>query len=213
MPTLRRTTVAVLAVLVVSTATACREDDPPVAPDSARTSLWRRAGDSVVLVQAMEMREATMRTPSANPPERVTLSKATERRLRAAIAQDTLARRVETLLASTDTTSDLMRAMPTGAIAMPYDSLRRRTGWAVVHPAVRDTQLTTSVMIDDKTRMVMTQYQVSDGARQRLVLSVARSTGRAGTPTIVVMEPGANSPLARGPGLPPVSTSRPAPTP
>lgn len=209
-PRMGVTTIAVLTALVT---TACGNDDAPLAPDATRTSMWRRAGDSLVLIAAMDMPAGPAQSMIENPPKQLTLSKATQARLRALVERDTLARRLEAALMSTDTTASQLRA-PAGAVIMPTRAEGQRTGWALEHPVVRDTQLTTTVMIEgDKPPVIMSTYGVQRAGALGMALMVARSLkSRRATPelSILVMEYGENTPLAR---FPRPITSRPAPSP
>lgn len=202
---------SLLVALVTLATTACGSDDPPLAADVTRTSSWKRQGDSLVLVSAMEVTAATMRSVRENPPKPVTLSNAAEVRLRALIARDTLARRLDAALMSSDTATSPMRLMPPGAKAMPYDSVRGRAGWSFASPVERDTQLITSVMAENgKPPVVMSTFQVRSGTQERIALTVARNVSAARPSMIVVMEVGEKSLLGRPHRA---TTSQPAPTP
>lgn len=169
----------------------------------ARTTVWRREGDSLTLIQASEMPVGVPRDTTVRNFRMVDLSPEDIKAARKFLAQDLVGTQIEqqTLKRQQAATTNGVktRVMPPDAEEFPYDELTKSGGYHIQRTIGSTRRFTVIVKeTNGELRMIVSSFQEYRNGSWHLTSTIGRQYQQGKPPMIVVMEYPQGRPLSGG---------------
>ncbi|WP_337171088.1 hypothetical protein [Gemmatimonas aurantiaca] len=169
----------------------------------ARTTVWRREGDSLTLIQASEMPVGVPRDTTVRNFRMVNLSPEDIKAARKFLAQDLVGTQIEqqTLKRQQAATTNGVktRVMPQDAVEFPYDELTKSGGYHIQRTIGSTRRFSVNVKeTNGNLRMILSSFQEYRNGAWYMMGSVARLYEPGKPAMVTVMEYPDGRPLPGG---------------